>query len=76
MARGSKESEGQGEPRGTKHLSLTEVPRLPKASESSQAFSRPQGCPREAQEARGEGEQGDKGSEEQGEVRGMLYKVF
>ena len=36
-------------------MSLTEDPRLPKASEGSQGFLRPQGGPRETQGGRGQG---------------------
>ena len=52
----SEEQGGMGElrgARGTRPLSLTEDPKLPKASEGSQGFLRPQGGPRNSGRLRG-----------------------
>ena len=60
--------EGEGGARGARPLSLTEDPRLPKASEGFQGFLRPQEGPRDPGRLRGqggvrggEGEQGEQG---------------
>ena len=62
--RGSKGVRGAREARP---LSLTEDPRLPKASEGSQGFLRPQEGPKGPREARGDSSGGER---EQGGVRG------
>ena len=66
-SQGPREAQGVRGVRGARPLSLTEDPRLPKASEGSQGFLRPQEGPRGPERLRGwGGVRGSKGVGEQG----------